>query len=296
MQHDMPHYFRDGLLHVVHHCASDFCLVLHSLLLQDNKYFEDSFQIYERGIALFKWPHVKDIWQAYLTQFVERYKGSKLERARDLFKQALEGVCILRLSHEALTSEGQILNTQSSIHTASHPTWKKNSNKLLQITDVNIRRLTCLCRVQTRVYSSFQSLAAGANVDLICSQFVQAPPKESKVLFLQYAALEENYGLARSAMEVYDKAIQTVPQNERLSVYDLYLARASDFFGIAKVGFHSKLFEVNKISFWLALKNFTPCAANTASFSKSSEKFASKCQHGLSFAVDSHVLTTLSCI
>lgn len=68
---------------------------------------------------------------------------------------------------------------------------------------------------------------------LICQS--QAPPKESKVLFLQYAALEENYGLARSAMEVYDKAIQTVPQNERLAVYDLYLARASDFFGIAKV-------------------------------------------------------------
>lgn len=60
--------------------------------MQENKYFEDSFQVYERGIALFKWPHVKDIWQAYLTQFVERYKGTKLERARDLFKQALEGV------------------------------------------------------------------------------------------------------------------------------------------------------------------------------------------------------------
>lgn len=67
---------------------------------------------------------------------------------------------------------------------------------------------------------------------------MQAPPKESKVLFLQYAALEENYGLARSAMEVYDKAIQTVPQSDRLSVYDLYLARASDFFGIAKVRSH----------------------------------------------------------
>lgn len=68
------------------------CTWKESLLLQDNKYFEDSFQIYERGIALFKWPHVKDIWQAYLTQFVERYKGTKLERARDLFKQALETV------------------------------------------------------------------------------------------------------------------------------------------------------------------------------------------------------------
>ena len=61
-------------------------------MLQENKYFEESFQVYERGIALFKWPHVKDIWQAYLSQFVDRYKGTKLERARDLFKQALDKV------------------------------------------------------------------------------------------------------------------------------------------------------------------------------------------------------------
>ena len=64
-------------------------------MLQENKYFEESFQVYERGIALFKWPHVKDIWQAYLSQFVDRYKGTKLERARDLFKQALDKVCAI---------------------------------------------------------------------------------------------------------------------------------------------------------------------------------------------------------
>lgn len=58
-------------------------------LVQESKFFEESFQVYERGIALFKWPHVSDIWQAYLSQFVERYKGTKLERARDLYKQAL---------------------------------------------------------------------------------------------------------------------------------------------------------------------------------------------------------------
>ena len=61
-------------------------------VVQENKFFEESFQVYERGIALFKWPHVADIWQAYLSQFVERYKGTKLERARDLYKQALESV------------------------------------------------------------------------------------------------------------------------------------------------------------------------------------------------------------
>ena len=63
----------------------------------------------------------------------------------------------------------------------------------------------------------------------------QAPPEESKPLFLQYAALEEQYGLARSAMEVYDKAVKTVPVAERLTVYELYLARAHEYFGLGKV-------------------------------------------------------------
>lgn len=30
-------------------------------------------QVYERGIALFSYPHVADIWLLYLTQFTERY-------------------------------------------------------------------------------------------------------------------------------------------------------------------------------------------------------------------------------
>jgi pre-mRNA-splicing factor SYF1 len=61
------------------------------------------------------------------------------------------------------------------------------------------------------------------------------PPEESKPLFLQFAQLEEKHGLARSAMEVYDRAVRTVPEAERLPVYDLYLARASESFGIGKV-------------------------------------------------------------
>ena len=49
--------------------------------------------MYEKGTALFKYPHVRDIWLAYLQHFVARYGGTKLERARDLFKQALSQVC-----------------------------------------------------------------------------------------------------------------------------------------------------------------------------------------------------------
>ena len=83
--------------------------------------------MYERGVNLFKWPQVEVIWTTYLTRFVERYvcdllsplgflpsnndalveerpvshfhfvccvaqEGSKVERARDLFEQALQSV------------------------------------------------------------------------------------------------------------------------------------------------------------------------------------------------------------
>ena len=96
---------------------------------QDNKYFEDSFQIYERGIALFKWPHVKDIWQAYLTQFVERYKGTKLERARDLFKQALETVCYLGMVMKPLCV---IVNFDCVTHIHLFTSLSKAVNKVMQ--------------------------------------------------------------------------------------------------------------------------------------------------------------------
>ncbi|KAG6972991.1 hypothetical protein JG688_00003719 [Phytophthora aleatoria] len=58
--------------------------------LEENKYFEESFRVHERGLALFpKFPHAGELWQTYLTKFVKRYAGTKMERTRDLFEQAI---------------------------------------------------------------------------------------------------------------------------------------------------------------------------------------------------------------
>ena len=57
--------------------------------MEEHKYFEESFKLFERGVALFRYPQVKEIWATYLRKFVARYGGAKLERARDLFEQAL---------------------------------------------------------------------------------------------------------------------------------------------------------------------------------------------------------------
>ena len=41
--------------------------------LEANNYFEEAFKSYERGVALFKWPQVQEIWKTYLGKFISRY-------------------------------------------------------------------------------------------------------------------------------------------------------------------------------------------------------------------------------
>jgi pre-mRNA-splicing factor SYF1 len=72
--------------------ASPQIILNFALLLQENKLFEESYKVYERGISLFKFPHCREIWQAYLKDFVSRFGSKKLERARDLFEHCIAAV------------------------------------------------------------------------------------------------------------------------------------------------------------------------------------------------------------
>ena len=123
-------------------------------LLQEHKRWEDSFAVYERGVNAFRWPHCKDLWLAYLAQFVQRYGGTKLERTRDLYEQALTAF----------------------------------------------------------------------------------PPAEAKALYLAFAAVEQQHGLARHAMDIYARCAVAVPGvADKLEVYELYAQQAMDAFGVPKV-------------------------------------------------------------
>lgn len=55
-----------------------------------------------------------------------------------------------------------------------------------------------------------------------------------KPLYLQYAKLEEDFGLAKRAMRVYDQATKAVPAPEKLGMYEIYIARAAEIFGVPK--------------------------------------------------------------
>ena len=128
-------------------------IVNYAAFLEENKYFEECFKVYERGVELFTFPVSFEIWNIYLSKFVKRYVspflhafvarvlifaqgGSKLERARDLFEQALE----------------------------------------------------------------------------------KCPPKSCKPIFLLYAQLEEEHGLAKRAMTIYDRATQVIEDEDKFEV------------------------------------------------------------------------------
>uniref|UniRef100_A0A6B2KY33 Suppressor of forked domain-containing protein n=1 Tax=Arcella intermedia TaxID=1963864 RepID=A0A6B2KY33_9EUKA len=70
--------------------ASPATILNYAKFLEDNNFYEESFKVYEKGVAIFKFPAALDIWITYLNHFIDRYGGAKLERLRDLFEQAVE--------------------------------------------------------------------------------------------------------------------------------------------------------------------------------------------------------------
>lgn len=120
--------------------------------LEEHNFFEDSFRVYERAVLLFTFPHVKVIWMSYLDKFIARYEGTKLERLRDLFEQAVSAV----------------------------------------------------------------------------------PPTDAAEFFIKYAKAEEQYGMARHALAIYDRATRVVPEARRLDMYRLYILKVEQYYGVTK--------------------------------------------------------------
>ncbi|KAI4180823.1 MAG: hypothetical protein L6R41_006997 [Letrouitia leprolyta] len=117
-------------------------------LLEENKYFEESFKVYEQGLDLFSYPVAFELWNLYLTKALDR--KISIERLRDLFEQAVEG----------------------------------------------------------------------------------CPAKFAKPLYLMYGSLEEERGLARHAMRIYERATRAVSDDDRFEMFNIYITKSASNFGL----------------------------------------------------------------
>ncbi|RDX48275.1 protein prenylyltransferase [Lentinus brumalis] len=125
-------------------------IVNYAAFLEENKYYEESFKVYERGTELFTFPVSFEIWNIYLAKFIKRYGGTKIERTRDLFEQALD----------------------------------------------------------------------------------KCPPKSCKPIYMMYATFEEEHGLAKRAMSIYDRATNAVADEDKFELFTIYIAKATSNYGL----------------------------------------------------------------
>lgn len=69
--------------------------------------------------------------------------------------------------------------------------------------------------------------------DLFEQALEKCPPKYAKPLYLLYGQLEEEFGLAKHAMLIYDRATKAVDDKDRLEMFKFYVAKARHVFGLA---------------------------------------------------------------
>lgn len=64
-------------------------------------------------------------------------------------------------------------------------------------------------------------------------------------IYLLYAKLEEEYGLARHAMAVYERSTKAVETEERHLMFNIYIKRAAEIYGVTHTrAIYQKAIEV----------------------------------------------------
>ena len=68
--------------------------------------------------------------------------------------------------------------------------------------------------------------------DLFEQAVEDCPPRFAKTLYLMYGALEEERGLARHAMRIYERATRAVSDEDRSEMFEFYITKSASNFGL----------------------------------------------------------------
>lgn len=68
--------------------------------------------------------------------------------------------------------------------------------------------------------------------DLFEQAVENCPPKFAKTIYLMYGNLEEERGLARHAMRIYERATRAVSDEDRFEMFEFYITKSASNFGL----------------------------------------------------------------
>ncbi|KTW27084.1 hypothetical protein T552_02576 [Pneumocystis carinii B80] len=178
--------------------ATPQTIVNYANFLEENKYFEESFKVFERGVELFSYPVAFEIWNIYLTKFLKRYNGTKVERTRDLFEQSLKG-CPPNLSKSIFLMYGDF---EEKYGLMSHA---------MRIYDQATETVSTEDRADMYKYY-ITKLAINYGLTSTRPIYEKAitylPDKEAKDMCLKFAEMERSIGEIDRARAIYAHASQ----------------------------------------------------------------------------------------
>jgi pre-mRNA-splicing factor SYF1 len=81
-----------------------------------------------------------------------------------------------------------------------------------------------------------KAVARKIGIERLRDLFEQAvegcPPQFAKTIYLMYGSLEEERGLARHAMRIYERATRAVSDEDRSDMFDFYITKSASNFGL----------------------------------------------------------------
>ncbi|KAL7066781.1 hypothetical protein ACR3K2_27920 [Cryptosporidium serpentis] len=162
--------------------------------LFSNQYFEESFRIYERAIAIIPWPYIKHVWIVYLNKFVQHYTNKRIDRTRDIFESCIISLLEWRKNSKEMKKRDEYSKYETDL----------NDPKVLSNKSINDEILT------------------GNECD-----------DTTYLIFIMYAQFEEEYGRIKRMFDVYKRSSEALQYTEKLQkmIFLNWIYRACRYLG-----------------------------------------------------------------
>eukprot|EP01051_Picozoa_sp_SAG22_P018639 SAG22_NODE_3196_length_1862_cov_2.152014_1_plen_457_part_10 len=180
--------------------ATPQVVLCYAHFLEEHKYFEESFKAYERG--------------AYLPT-------PPAPTGRHL---------------SATTRERGPCNATTAAAFACRPACLPDTPGVAAVAGVSAFGFPHVHDIWLEYLNKFVERYGGRKLERARDLFEQVltvcPAKPVKLFYLMYAKLEEEHGLVRHAMNIYDRATKAVHDADKYELYQISVKKAAEYFGV----------------------------------------------------------------
>ncbi|KAJ1911923.1 pre-mRNA-splicing factor syf1 [Mycoemilia scoparia] len=173
--------------------ATPQTIVNYAQYLEEKKYFEDSFRVYERGIELFGYPVAFELWNIYLAKFIDRYGETKLERSRELFEQAIKG-CPPKYAKPIYLLYGKL----EEVHGQT-----RHAMRIYELATTKVAREECLEMYRFYIAKVIEQYGLTSTRQIYEKALETLPDHDALLLGLDFAKMELQLGEIDRARGIY---------------------------------------------------------------------------------------------